>query len=131
MKNIVFAYDTTGKFVSRYETIEEASAALSISKSSIINCCNGKRKQCKGYAFRYNYTERVQRVKCKIGQYDLEGNLLYIYNSIREASEITSTDYYSIYRVVNNKQASSKGYVYRYYERERSLRDIYYLSINS
>lgn len=47
-------YTLDGLFVARYETMNDAAAAVGLSKSAHISlCCSGKRNKCAGYVWRY------------------------------------------------------------------------------
>lgn len=49
----------------------------------------------------------------KVGQYDLEGNLIKTYNSVNEAKRENGS---SIVRVLRGQQKTAKGYIYKYIE---------------
>ena len=56
--------------------------------------------------------------KTKVAQYDLNDNLIAIYNSQREASEITKTCRSSITQCVNGKRKTAGGFKWKYYSKE-------------
>lgn len=49
--------------------------------------------------------------KRSVKQYDLEGNLLSTYGSIREASEAVDRGTSSIFKVLQGKRKTSAGYI--------------------
>lgn len=53
--------------------------------------------------------------KTKVAQYDLQGNLLAVFNSQREASEQTGTCRSSITRCVRGSRKTAGGYQWKYY----------------
>ena len=53
--------------------------------------------------------------KTKVAQYDLEGHLLKVYDSPREASEHTRTCRSSITQCVRGKRKTAGGYVWEYF----------------
>lgn len=66
------------------------------------------------------WVKRVQPLaaeasKTKVAQYDLQDNLLHVYNSQREASEITGTCRSSITRCVTGHRKTAGGYKWKYY----------------
>lgn len=66
------------------------------------------------------WAERVQPLaaeasKTKVAQYDLQGNLLNVYDSQREASEKTGTCRSSITRCVTGYRKTAGGYKWKYY----------------
>lgn len=66
------------------------------------------------------WTEKVQPLaaevsKTKVAQYDLQDNLIRVYNSQREASEKTGTCRSSITRCVTGNRKTAGGYKWKYY----------------
>lgn len=49
----VIQYTTDGKFVKEFESIREAERETNLNNGHICNCCNGKRKTCGGYIWKY------------------------------------------------------------------------------
>lgn len=49
----VAQYDINGNFIREWEYITQASNELQISRQHISSCCNGKRKTCGGFIWRY------------------------------------------------------------------------------
>lgn len=67
-----------------------------------------------------NWMKKVQPIaakasKTKVAQYDLQNNLLNVYNSQREASEKTGTCRSSITRCVTGHRKTAGGYKWKYY----------------
>lgn len=56
----------------------------------------------------------------KVGQYDLEGNLIQIYPSIREAERQTGLDRCGISFCCNGKFKTSNGYIWNFIEDDRA-----------
>lgn len=97
-------YDLQGTFIQEFESAAEAGRILNINNSSIIACCKGNRQRAGEYQWRYSndnldavedITKNIVYSK-GIYQYDLQGNLICFYNSIKEASKITNIDSPSI-----------------------------------
>ena len=54
----VIQYDLNGKFIKRYDYMQQAVNELGLSSSSHISmCCNGKRHKCNGYIWKYEEQE--------------------------------------------------------------------------
>lgn len=49
----VSAYNLNGVFIKTYNTAKQASEELKVSRAGICNCCKGKRKNVKGFIFKY------------------------------------------------------------------------------
>lgn len=66
------------------------------------------------------YSDRVSRVankrKKKIAKYDLNGNLICIYNSIKDAILDISGYKSNLIRCCKGKANSYKNYIWKYYE---------------
>lgn len=61
-----------------------------------------------------SYTKGQTR-KSKIDQYDLEGNYIKTFESLREAADEMNTKYQSISAVLTGKRPQHNGYIYKYY----------------
>ena len=53
------------------------------------------------------YLENIQK---KVGQYDLQGNLVKIWNSVTECRK----QFTNCARVINNAQQQTKGFTFKY-----------------
>lgn len=60
----------------------------------------------------------TQRQPTKVGQYDLDGNLIAIYNSAREAGRTLNITPSGIINCCTGKQRYSKGFVFQYLDKE-------------
>lgn len=114
-------YDLEGNFIKGFISMTEASYYLfgnAIEVRNISKCCYGmcvtvKNKyifRLKGENFDKYRTNHIDKVK--VCQYDLNGNLLKIYNSIKEAEFLTNTNNISL--VCIGKRISANGYIWRY-----------------
>lgn len=118
---IVYCLETGDKF---YGT-EEASRYVKVDSSSIGRSCLGKQYTAGGLHWRY------ERDYLKLSKNDIENIIKYkhkrksgittkikclnnnmIYNSIQEASSVLNLNPRRISDVVNNKQKSTKGYIF-------------------
>lgn len=59
----VCQYDLNGNYIQTFSSIVEANKALGIKHSHISDCCNGLRKKCKGYIWKYANKEFNCEVK--------------------------------------------------------------------
>lgn len=73
--------------------------------------------QCKSDNSKYGYNIRgggkTQGLRVK--QLDETGNIINVYPSIKEASNVTGINQNNILRVCKNKRGSAGGYIWRYY----------------
>lgn len=96
----VCQYDFEGNYIATYESINSASEQLGINRKGIGNCCNrnvsrnGKKSySAGGYIWRFegdtdikDSLEYLKKRYRKIVKYDLEGNVLAIFNNLQEAA---------------------------------------------
>lgn len=78
----IFQYDLEGNFIAEYESIREAARVVNTVVSSIHRCLNGTYGQAKGYQWKYDKLETVNK---------------FIKN--------TSKPYRSIYKVYNDQES--------------------------
>ena len=57
------------------------------------------------------YTSKCKKEKRKVGKYDLEGNLVKIYDSATAAEKENGT---SVWKVLNGTNKTQKGHTYKY-----------------
>ena len=127
----IIEYDLDGNQINEYISLSEASKLTKCHISLISNCCkkksyytvNNKTFRYKGDRFDYiKYNKNSQINSRKVCQYDLNGNLIEIYDSIRKAELITSCKKPNITRCCNKKNTTSgkiinvKGYIWRYFD---------------
>lgn len=88
-------YNLQGKFLMTFESLREAERQTGASQSKITEVCQGRRRTAGEYQWRYyeNNTEDIapieqrKNIKKRVGQYDLQGNLIAVYESYREAAK--------------------------------------------
>ena len=100
-----------------YISLRQASKDMGISRSSISDCCKGKKENVKGYHFKYlnknnkvNYNGKKRKVVC------IETNK--IYDSLADAGRDFNVDKNSIWRCCQENFKTTKGYHFKYYDDE-------------
>ena len=98
---VIYQFDLNGNLIKEWENIKSICSELNITKSNILSSLN-KKTQAKGYYFLrdkskifdilkskeiYNIVSKHPGKKMKIGQYDLSGNLIKIWDSISECAK--------------------------------------------
>lgn len=126
----VIQLDKEGNFINEYESIESCRKILNIPYSSIMQCCKGITNTSNSYIFLYktNYNKEyinaillklktrwstrslINKYK-KVNMYDLNGNFIRSFDSIKEAK---SNGYNYVSEICNNKMKSTKGYVFKF-----------------
>lgn len=102
-----------------YVSLRQASEDTGISRSSISDCCNGKRESVKGFHFKYlnknnkiNYNGQKKKVVC------LETNK--IYESLSEAGRDLKIDKNSIWKCCQKNYKMARGFHFKYYDEEEN-----------
>lgn len=131
-------YDLEGNFIQTFESISEAERVLELKPktSNITRVCQGKAYESNGYQWRYlnedidyqlNIGKSPLKEKLKKASLKAKENRIYnskkvaqcdkkshkiikIFNSVKEASEITKICFTSIYKVCNGTRNSAGGY---------------------
>lgn len=118
-------YDINGNYLNTFNSAHQAEMYTGINYSSICACCREEIKHTKGFQWKYVDSDKVinniskDRIiiaERKVYQYDLQGNLIKIYNTLKEASEQTNISKSLICNVCGFKGNTAGGYVWRYEE---------------
>lgn len=123
----VIKFDLDGNILKVYKSLESAAKEEKVSKGNLANVCvnrNGK-KTLHGYVFMYkdDYNENgfvgYENTKTKkVNQYDLDGNLLNTFESVRQAyastGRTTKNGAANITAVCRDRQNSAYGYKWAY-----------------
>ena len=120
-------YSYNGELLNTFISILEASYATNIYDSSISNACNGYSKSAGGYVWRklgdpfdkYPLPRMdeyflIKNSSTKIKQYNMEGILLNIYNSLNDCKLKEHFSVANIYKCCIGKFNSVYGFVWRF-----------------
>lgn len=124
----VLKYSIEGEFIKEYKSLKIASIENSIHASNISHCCLGKRETAGNYVWRFKNSESKEKIntnhlidrkqkgneRVKVLQYDLNGNFIRKYNSIKEASASTKAHTSKIVLVCQGKRKHTKGFKFEY-----------------
>lgn len=111
----VYRYLPTKEFDSEYASITEAAKANNTSTGNIIRAIKTERC-CSGYRWSYDKDDIIHSYKTrdispvKIAQYDKQGNLMKVWNSVSECQR----EFPACRRVCNGTRKSTKGYIFKY-----------------
>ncbi len=121
MSKPVAQFDLDGNFINKYSGIQQAQRETGY--SHIWDCICGRNKTSGGYQWKYvdncNDVKPVFYNKCgkpfkSVNQYDIDMNLIKIWNSISEASKEIGIKGTGIINVCKGKQKTAGGYIWRY-----------------
>lgn len=122
--------DNNGNIIGEYISIQKCSELLNLNPSSISSVCLGRYATTKGHIFIYKdecnkeniqkhlskMNNRVFAPRKKVCEIDKNGNILKIYNSVREcAKENNIKSEAQVSGVCNGRFKSAKGKLFRYY----------------
>lgn len=117
-KKLIYQYNLTGKIESTFQSLEEASKSSSISEDSISHACVGDRKTSNGFYWTYTTTfdfkEDIR--KKKVIQYDFDGELVKVFDSISEASKATEVNKSSIAKCCRGERKKAGDFIWKFSE---------------
>ena len=116
-------YDIYGNYIETFNSAHQAELKTGINYSSICACCREEIRHTKGFQWKYVDSNRIITdisknniviSERKVYQYDLQGNLINIYNTLKEAAEISKINKALICKVCKFNGNTAGGYVWRY-----------------
>ena len=115
-KKLIYQYNLTGELESTFQSLEEASKSSSISEASISHACVGDRKTSNGFYWTYTTTfdfkEDIR--KKKVIQYDFDGELVKVFDSISEASKATEVNKSSIAKCCRGERKKAGDFIWKF-----------------
>jgi len=114
---VVLQYDLQGNLIKEWESSVLVYKKLKIKPE---RCCQGRTKTCKGFIWRYRDEwfdlglDKLDEQSRQVSQYDLSGNWLRDFNSIKEASKLNNINGGNIGSCCLGKYKSVGGFIWRY-----------------
>jgi hypothetical protein len=120
----IVQYDLEMNKIKDFNSVVEASKELNIGKSNIRGILTNYRKTAGGFIFKYlednNHYDPVilkpNNRNRKVTQYDLDMNVIKIFNSIIEASKELNIHKNNIRGVITNYRKTAGGFIFKYLE---------------
>jgi len=118
----VYQFNINGEYINYFNSISEASSITGIDGSNIVKVCRKKARSTGNFIWSYSNNINIDDYKrrntlCKpVCQYNLNGELINTYNSLKEAEISTNAKVPNIIEVCNGNKFSVKGFVWRYKE---------------
>lgn len=81
-----------------------------------VEMTSSRRKKLSDSVSKAYQENRIVRMTKRVYQYDLKGNYIGEFNSLKEASKVTGVDTSHLSNVLNDKQKVAGGYVWRFYK---------------
>lgn len=114
-------YSLNGDFIAEYPSAHQADLATGINYSSICACCRNEITHTKNYQWKYKNDNKIisPLINVKIFnrpilQFDLTGNIVAEYVTMKEASEKTAISKPLISKVCNNKGNTAGGFFWAF-----------------
>lgn len=120
-QKVVLQYDLSGNFIREFDSVISISDEYGYNSGNISSCCRGVAVSANGYIWRYKDEfleidlERLNYQKRKIKQYDLKGNLIKSYDSIKDAASFGFNEG-NIQDCCVYRLKSHRGFIWRYIE---------------
>ena len=120
--NIVCQLDLNGKLLNYWLNAEIASENTNTSVGNLRSCLVGQRKKANEFQWCYykdlpnriNKKYEIKKQTKKVAQYDLEGNLIKIFDSASQAAKETGTNLTKISAVCHGTRKTSNRYKWKY-----------------
>lgn len=109
----VSQYDNNGNLINTFNTVKDAAILTKTNYSSIIRCCNNVFASANGYFWKYCEKKELNTSgkPVVVSQYDLNGNFVKKYNSIKEAEKEVGVQ--SIRNCLSGKSKTAGGYIWK------------------
>lgn len=109
-------YTLSGEYIKTYNSIAEATRATGAAKISLV--ANGERKSSGGFVWKWaeDFIPRDTGKNKRVAQYDLNDNLINVYDSISKAALETKSSRTGISACCKNKQFTCNNFIWRYVE---------------
>ena len=118
-RKVVLQYDLSGELIKEWDSLKSASKFYK--STNISSCCRGEAVTASGFIWRYKNEfitidlNKLNYQKRKVSQYDLQGNFIRSFDSIKEAS-LYGFNEGNIQDCCVGRLKSSKGFIWRYSE---------------
>ena len=127
-------YDLNGNLIAEYDDIDDAVEATETPRKKIKAVCNYKLPKYKDSIFRYADDDSVvtpyvttkeppKRDRKKVRKYDLDGNLIEVFESMTDAANSVGHNTTHISLCCHHKHRSAYGFIWRFDEDESSVNE--------
>lgn len=118
-KSIV-QYDLDGNIIAVFKSAVEAENKTNVSKKLISAVCHGGKRVASNYVWRFygddfNKFPTKNKNEIAVDKFDINGNYIQTYGSIKDAAKSIGNTPGSIRNVLKNKTKTSGGYVWKYH----------------
>ena len=117
----VLQYDLLGNFIREWDSLTAVEEELKLNCGNISNCCRGVSVTANGFIWRYRDEfieidlKKLEYRKRKVSKYDLNGDFVKTFDSIKEAADAGFSDN-NIQDCCVGRIKSHGGFIWRYAE---------------
>ena len=109
----VYQYSLDGTFIKEYNSCNEAEKLLNLKKG--LSTAIKLKRVFGGFQWSLEKLDKIESVKTynqarKVGQYDLHGNLIKVFNTVTECTK----EFSGCRHVLQGRNKTSKGYIFKY-----------------
>lgn len=124
----VVKVDKYGNVHKEYVGLSEAGRVEGVSESCISECCSGKQKTCKGFAwfFKSYYLKNKEKIdfasffkrqrERPVIVFDINNNYIGAFPTLRKASEKLNVKEKGVQECCSGRQKTHRGYIFKYLE---------------
>ena len=118
--------DEYGNKINEFSSIKKATDATKVNGASITSCCKGKARTAGGFVWYYKEDFKGQKLRPvnnqakKVHQYNLDGNFIREFKSVKEAAESIGILPGSMTPILKEEK-KSRGYIWKY----APIKDLY------
>ena len=107
-------YNLNGNYIESFEMIKDAAESVMVKPCSIADAAKEK-NNCKGFLWSYEKLDKIEpytncREKRKVAVYDLDGNLIKIYDTITDCRK----DYVGCIHVLYGRRKKHKNCTFKF-----------------
>lgn len=115
-QKVVYQFDLFGNYIAKYESVGLAAQMTNLDQGHISACCLGIKNSTGGFRWSYQMDNDFDdNTRCTpVVQYDLHGNIIKKYTSIKEAVAKTNYSKSSILLCCQGKSYQNNGSIWRY-----------------
>lgn len=106
-------YDLNKNFIRTWENAKVAADHYNTTSKAIRKVCNGERKTCCNFIWKYTEPKMSKQSK-KVAQYDIDGNLIKVWNSCKEAALFYDVTFQAIQKAISGKYKTCCGFSWKY-----------------
>lgn len=115
-QKVVYQFDLFGNYIAEYKSVRLAAQMTNLDQGHISACCLGIKSSTGGFRWSYQRDNDFDdNTRCTpVIQYDLHGNIINKFNSVKEAVEKTNCSKSSILSCCQGLSCQNRGCVWRY-----------------